>query len=238
VLALAAWQRDDVHDAMRWLGDITLFESPIWPQALDLVILGARVASAAGDAGLRARVLQAIDLLEGERPAIPLFTGVAGYARGILEGDAQALLAAADVLHGLSRPLLYAAAAEDAGAELARTDRRGEAVDPLTAAFDTYLHHEALADARRVGRELRRLGVQRRIVTQPRAKTGWDSLTDAELTVVNLIAQGATNRSVAQRLHVTPHTVKAHLHNAFAKLGINSRAELSKLRHGTDHPTN
>ena len=26
VLALAAWQRDDVHDAMRWLGDITLFE--------------------------------------------------------------------------------------------------------------------------------------------------------------------------------------------------------------------
>ena len=57
VLALAAWQRDDVHDAMRWLGgDITLFESPIWPQVLDRVILGARVASAAGDAGLRARV--------------------------------------------------------------------------------------------------------------------------------------------------------------------------------------
>jgi hypothetical protein len=47
VLALAAWQRDDVHDAMRWLGgDITLFESPIWPQVLDRVILTARVASA------------------------------------------------------------------------------------------------------------------------------------------------------------------------------------------------
>ena len=99
VLALAAWQRDDVHDAMRWLGgDITLFESPLWPQVLDRVILGARVASAAGDAGLRARVLQATDLLERERPAIPLFTGVAGHARGILERDAQALLAAADVL--------------------------------------------------------------------------------------------------------------------------------------------
>ena len=105
VLALAAWQRDDVHDAMRWLGDIALFEAPIWPQVLDRVILSARVASAAGDAGLRARVLQAIDLLERERPAIPLFTGVAGYARGILERDAQALLAAADVLHLSSRPL-------------------------------------------------------------------------------------------------------------------------------------
>ena len=70
------------------------------------MIFGARVASAAGDAGLRARVLQATELLERERPAIPLFTGVAGYARGILEGDAQALVAAADVLHSSSRPLL------------------------------------------------------------------------------------------------------------------------------------
>jgi DNA-binding CsgD family transcriptional regulator len=235
VLALAAWQRDDVHDAMRWLGgDIPLFEPPLWPQVLDQVILGARVASAAGDAGLRARVLQAIDLLERERPAIPLFTGVASYARGILERDAQALVAAADVLHSSSRPLLYAAAAEDAGAELARTDRGEEALDPLNAAFDTYLEHEALADARRVGRQLRRLGVQRRIVSRPRAKTGWDSLTDAELTVVNLIAQGATNRDVAAQLHLSLHTVKNHVHNAFAKLGINSRAQLTQLMPESD----
>jgi DNA-binding CsgD family transcriptional regulator len=236
VLALAAWQRDDVHDAMRWLGDIPLFEAPIWPQVLDRVILSARVASAGGDAGLRARVLQAIDLLERERPAIPLFEGVAGYARGILQRDAQALVVAADVLHSSSRPLLYAAAAEDAGNELARTDHPDKALDQLNAAFDSYMQHEALADARRVGRQLRQLGVERRIVSQPRAKTGWDSLTDSELKVVNLIAQGATNRSVAQRLHVTPHTVKAHLRNAFAKLGINSRAELSKFMDGTDQP--
>jgi ATP/maltotriose-dependent transcriptional regulator MalT len=234
VLALAAWQRGDVHDAMRWLGDIALFESPIWPQVLDQVILGARVASAAGDAGLRARVLQATDLLERERPAIPLFTGVAGYARGILERDAPALVAAADVLQSSSRPLLYAAAAEDAGAELAHADRGHEALDPLNAAFDTYMGHEALADARRVGRELRRLGVERRIVSQPRAKTGWDSLTDSELTVVNLIAQGATNQSVATQLHLSLHTVKNHVHNAFAKLGINSRAQLTGLIPGSD----
>jgi DNA-binding CsgD family transcriptional regulator len=234
VLALAAWQRDDVHDAMRWLGGITLFGSPLWPQVLDLVILGARVGSAAGDAGLRARVLQATELLEREDPAVPLFTGVAGHARGILESDAPALLAAADVLQSSSRPLLYAAAAEDAGAELARTDHPDEAVDQLNAAFDTYMEHEALADARRVGRELRRLGVQRRIVSQPRAKTGWDSLTDSELTVVNLIAQGVPNRSVAEQLNLSPHTVKTHVHNAFAKLGINSRAQLAQLLHGSD----
>jgi DNA-binding CsgD family transcriptional regulator len=230
VLAMAAWQRDDVHDAMRWLaGDITLFESPLWPQVLDLVILGARVASAAGDAGLRATVLQSTDLLERDHPAIPLFMGVAGYARGILERDARALVTAAELLQSLPRPLFYAAAAEDAGAELARTDGGAEALHQLNAAFDTYLHHEALADARRVGRELRRLGVERRIVSQPRAKTGWDSLTDSELKVVNLIARGATNRSVAQQLHVSPHTVRAHLRNAFAKLAVSSRVELSQL---------
>jgi DNA-binding CsgD family transcriptional regulator len=234
VLALAAWQRDDVHDAMRWLGGTTLFGTPLWSQVLDRVILGARVASAAGDAGLRARVLQAADLLERERPAIPLFTGVAGHARGILEGDAQALVAAADVLRSSSRPLLYAAAAEDAGGELARTDHPDEALDQLNAAFDTYMGHEALADARRVGRQLRRLGVQRRIVSHPRAKTGWDSLTDSELTVVNLIAQGVTNRDVAAQLHLSLHTVKNHVHNAFAKLGINSRAQLAHLMRASD----
>src|SRR6201996_2148297 len=235
VLALAAWQRDDVHDAMRWLGgDITLYESPIWTQVLDLVILGARVASAAGDAGLRARVLQASDLLEREHPAIPLFTGVAQHARGILERDAEALLVAADVLHASSRPLLYAAAAEDAGGELARTDHPDKAVDQLNSAFDAYLRQEALADARRVGRELRRLGVDRRIVSQPRAKTGWDSLTDAELTVINLIAQGATNRDVATQLNLSLHTVKNHVHNAFAKLGINSRTQLAQLMRKSD----
>jgi DNA-binding CsgD family transcriptional regulator len=234
VLALAAWQRDDVQDAMRWLSGTTLFGSPLWPQVLDQVILSARVASAAGDAGLRARVLQATDLLERERPAIPLFTGVAQYARGILEGDAHALLAAADVLHTSSRPLLYAAAAEDAGAELARADDPDEGVDQLNAAFDTYVHHEALAEARRVGRALRALGVERRIVNQPRAKGGWGSLTASELKVVNLIAAGVTNQSVATQLHLSLHTVKTHVHNAFAKLGINSRAQLAQLMPGSD----
>jgi DNA-binding CsgD family transcriptional regulator len=235
VLALAAWQRDDVHDAMRWLGgDITLFGTPLMARGLDLVILAARVASAAGDAGLRSRVLQAAEVLEREQPAIPLFAGVAGYARGILECDAAALVAAAGLLESSSRPLFYAAAAEDAGAELVRGGRGGEAVDQLNAAFDTYTRHEALADARRVGRELRRFGVERRIVSQPRAKTGWDSLTDSELKVVNLIAQGATNRDIATQLHLSLHTVKTHVHNAFAKLGINSRAQLAQLMRGSD----
>jgi DNA-binding CsgD family transcriptional regulator len=234
VLARAAWQRDDVHDAMRWLGDVILLATPFFPHALVRLILGARVASAAGDAGLRARVLQAIEVLERERPAVPLFAVVAGYARGILERDAQALVAAAKSLHSSARPLLYASAAEDAGGELSRAQRDAEALDQFNRAFDTYIECGATADAHRVGRALRRLGVERRIATHPRAKTGWDSLTDAELTVINLIAEGATNRSVAQQLHLSPHTVKTHVRNAFAKLGITSRAHLTQLMRGAD----
>jgi DNA-binding CsgD family transcriptional regulator len=96
------------------------------------------------------------------------------------------------------------------------------------------MRHEALADARRVGRELRRLGVERRIVSQPRAKTGWDSLTDSELKVINLIAQGVTNRDVATELHLSLHTVKTHIRNAFAKLGINSRSQLTRSMRESD----
>ncbi len=234
VLTRAAWYRGDIHEAARWLGDISLLGTPLFPHALVRLTLGARVAAAAGDAGLRARVLQATEVLEREQPTVPLLAAVAGYARGILERDAQALVAAAELLESSERPLVYASAAEDAGGELSRAQRNAEAIEQLNAAFDTYVECEAIADARRVGRALRRLGVERRVVTHPRAKTGWDSLTDSEFKVINLIAQGATNRSVATELHLSPHTVKTHVHNAFAKLGITSRAQLAQLIRGSD----
>ncbi|BBY72938.1 helix-turn-helix transcriptional regulator [Mycobacterium paraintracellulare] len=233
-LGLAAWQRDDVHEAVRWLGgDIPLLVTPVLPIVFDQLTLTARVASAAGDAGLRARLLAVVDVLERERPGVRFFSTVAEHIRGILERDADALVAVASALHSSSRPLLYAGAAEDAGGELSRAQRNAEALDELNAAFDTYIACEAIADARRVGRALRGLGVERRIVS-PRAKSGWGSLTDSELTVVNLIAQGATNRDVATELHLSPHTVKTHVHNAFAKLGVSSRAQLAQLMRGAD----
>ena len=88
ILALAAWHRNDLDDAMRWFASgINLFGTPLTPQALDQVILSARVASAAGDADCRARVLRATHKLQQDEHAIPLFTAVAAYVRGILDGD-------------------------------------------------------------------------------------------------------------------------------------------------------
>jgi DNA-binding CsgD family transcriptional regulator len=232
ILGFAAWRDGDVYEAARWLGDDSNQGSTTY--ALEMLNLTARAASAAGDAGLRARALQGVEALEREQPPIALLAAVAQHVRGILERDADAVAAAASVLQACSRPLLYAAAAHDAGSELASANRRAEAVEQLNAAFDTYIRCEAVAGARRVSRELRDLGVERRIVTQRREKTGWRSLTDAELKVVNLIAEGATNRAVAEQLHLSPHTVKTHLRNAFAKLGVNSRDQLRRLAGGSD----
>jgi len=73
--------------------------------------------------------------------------------------------------------------------------------------------------------------VHRRVVRQ-REQTGWDSLTAAELRVLELVADGATNREVAHRLSVSPHTVNTHVRNVFGKMDIHSRAELIRLARG------
>ncbi|MGO8936818.1 MAG: helix-turn-helix transcriptional regulator [Mycobacterium sp.] len=145
------------------------------------------------------------------------------------ERDADALVAAAKSLSELSRPLLHAAAAEDAGMELARINRTPESLDELNVAFETYLRCGATADAQRVGQAPRTHGISRRVVGKPRPQRGIDSLTDSELKVAHLVAAGARNRAVAQRLFLSPHTVNSHLRNAFAKLGIRSRTELSRF---------
>ena len=54
-------------------------------------------------------------------------------------------------------------------------------------------------------------------------------MTTSELAVARLVASGLTNREVADRLFVSPHTVNSHLRHVFTKLGINSRVELARL---------
>jgi DNA-binding CsgD family transcriptional regulator len=71
-----------------------------------------------------------------------------------------------------------------------------------------------------------------------RATFGWDSLTGTEISVVNLVAEGLTNREVAERLFLSHHTVGFHLRSIFSKLGVQSRVELTRLaveRNPTSH---
>lgn len=65
-------------------------------------------------------------------------------------------------------------------------------------------------------------------VPSPRAidSQGKTPLTNRELQVVELAAQGYTNRSIAEELHLSEHTVKNYLCRSFEKIGISNRVEL------------
>lgn len=67
-----------------------------------------------------------------------------------------------------------------------------------------------------------------------RTISGWGSLTASELRVASLVVAGHTNRAIAERLHVSIHTVGTHLRHVFTKLDINTRVELTRraLRDG------
>lgn len=62
-----------------------------------------------------------------------------------------------------------------------------------------------------------------------RPKLGWPSLTPSERDVVGLVAEGLSNRQIAERLFLSRYTVETHLKHVFAKLMVESRVELAAL---------
>jgi DNA-binding NarL/FixJ family response regulator len=50
-------------------------------------------------------------------------------------------------------------------------------------------------------------------------------LSDREREILDLIASGATNREIAARVHLSPHTIKEHTSALYRKLGVRNRAE-------------
>jgi two-component system response regulator DesR len=53
-------------------------------------------------------------------------------------------------------------------------------------------------------------------------------LSEREREVVSLIAAGSTNREIAERLFLSPHTVKEYTSGVYRKLGVRNRAEAVK----------
>jgi two-component system nitrate/nitrite response regulator NarL len=58
------------------------------------------------------------------------------------------------------------------------------------------------------------------------------SLTSREREIVRtLVVDGASNKDVGRRLNLSEGTVKVHLHNIYAKLGVKNRTALVALAH-------
>ncbi len=108
------------------------------------------------------------------------------------------------------------------GAELRRARRPTDAREPLRRALELAEKAGANALAENVRSELYATGARPRTT----ALDGVESLTERELRVAKLAADGQTNRDIAQALYVTPKTVEVHLTNAYRKLNIGSRREL------------
>jgi DNA-binding NarL/FixJ family response regulator len=112
-------------------------------------------------------------------------------------------------------------------------DRQG-AVSVYTEAAARARELGAVAAGRLASRALRELGVRawRRSARGAGAGAGvLDELSARELEIARLVAEGSSNREIADLLALSPKTVERHLTNSLAKLGARNRTELAALVH-------
>lgn len=59
-------------------------------------------------------------------------------------------------------------------------------------------------------------------------------MTNRECEVIELIAEGLSNKDIAHRLHLATDTVKSHVHNILEKLALHTRLEIARFAHSDD----
>lgn len=186
-----------------------------------------RLLLAVGDRPGAERIVAAAEQVTGDGRAAS-WRAAAVRARGLLEQDPERLVRAVELYRQAPRPIDLALAQRDAalglGAAGRSTEARRLAVESLRGLSDLGAAgtvREARSQLMAVGL---RVGVPRRL---RRAKLGWDSLTESELAVARLLAQGMSNPRIAARLYVSRHTVESHVSSALRKLSLSSRVQLA-----------
>ena len=109
------------------------------------------------------------------------------------------------------------------GEWLRREKRRVDARVQLRAAHDQFASIGMEGFAERARAELLATGEK----VRERTVATRDVLTAQERLITRLASEGLSNPDIGTRLFLSPRTVEWHLHNAFMKLGIHSRRELT-----------
>jgi DNA-binding CsgD family transcriptional regulator len=186
-----------------------------------------RVAVSAGDRRRAAAVVARAEQLARDNREFPSVLVAARHARAVLDRDTAGLERAA---RAHTRPWVQASALEDAAVVLADDGDVERSRELLEEARALYEGAGADRDEARVRARLRGAGVRHRNGQRSdRPLFGWESLTEAEQRVAELVAEGLTNVQVARRIFLSRHTVDSHLRQIFRKLDVGSRVELTRL---------
>lgn len=66
-----------------------------------------------------------------------------------------------------------------------------------------------------------------RVVTKPVERDALAALSDRELQVVRLVAEGLSNKEISSRLTLSDKTVKNHISHILAKMGLTARTQVA-----------
>ncbi len=75
-------------------------------------------------------------------------------------------------------------------------------------------------------------------MVRPMNANGLNQLSRREMDVVRCLAEGMSNREIAERLQLSQHTIKNYLFRVFDKLGVSSRTELLFMTLNQSTPAN
>jgi DNA-binding CsgD family transcriptional regulator len=232
-LALLSLSQGDPMGAHVWLCSLGMEERlgvfPLYPHEVTDDAELVRIAAAVGDEELADCVISMAQRRAELNPSVLSCSSALAHCRGIWGESVDELRIAATLYKKGPRPLAQASALEDLGMILVQHKDSAGAIDAFDEALTLTTAAGADWDASRIRARLRRLGVRRRPSRADRPKTGLESLTDTEAKVARLAAEGNTDKQIAEKLFISPHTAHTHLRHTFEKLGINSRVHLSRF---------
>jgi len=213
--------------------------SPMWAEDIDrdhlrylrhyLVPDLVAFTLAAGGSAAAQQIGHSIGSYASNRSA-PALGRSARHAQALANRDAAGLIQVADEYQRASRPLFAAQAREQAAPLLAEAGMVPQVRNAIAGAVAGYEAMEAHWDVARAETLLRTFGFHRGVRgPRRRPKSGWDSLTEAERVVADLVAEGLSNPAVAARLYLSRRTVQGHVSSILSKLGVTSRVELATM---------